>query len=327
MPPQIPKINKYSALFIILVAFVFFEIIVMSPSSLEKSNEDYSDLDKKNMPNPEVKKNSIEQKGRGIHIVENGDNEKGYQLYAKEAVGTSDMRWVLNTVRVQFFNKNRSNYTVTGDVGEIDGTSKDIIISGHVTTSSTNGYSFKTDTLKYSAKEKIMTSVDEVLMEGPPDKNVKGFILTGEKLLVDLINNKMSILDKILTIKVINEKNFKLTSVRADFFNSNQQAIFSGNVKMNMGTFYVQSPLAKFNYSESNKSLVKILLSQGVTFIEGDRSGTSEELEMDLNQNKMTMRGQPKVQQGEDEIKGQEIVFLDGGKKVKINKIINQGKK
>jgi len=34
----------------------------------------------------------------------------------------------------------------------------------------------------------------------------------------------------------------------------------------------------------------------------------------------MTMRGQPKVVQGEDEIKGHEIVFLDGGKKVKINK-------
>ncbi len=39
----------------------------------------------------------------------------------------------------------------------------------------------------------------------------------------------------------------------------------------------------------------------------------------------MTLRGQPKVQQGEDEIVGKEIVFLDGGKRVKINQVVIKG--
>lgn len=298
----------------------------MSPSQLEQKNEDVIDPDKKMALETENKKNVVDQKMRGIHIVENGGNDKGYKLFANEAVGTADLKWVLKAVNVQFFNANKANYTVTGDIGETDGISKDIVIRGRVTTSSTNGYSFKTDTLRYSAQQKIMTSIDAVVMEGPADKSGKGFRLTGEKLLVDLTKNKMSILDKVVTVKVINEKNFRLTSVRADFSNLNQEAVFSGDVKMNLGTFYVQAPLAQFIYSDTNKSLVKILLKQGVAFVEGDRSGTSNELEMDLNQNKMTLRGQPKVQQGEDEIRGQEIVFIDGGKKVKINKISKESK-
>lgn len=323
---KIPKINKYSVLFILLLTFIFFEIIIMSPNLLEKKNEDFVEPEKKQESDPENKKNSVDQKMRGIHIVENSDNNKGYKLFANEAVGTSDMKWVLKDVKVEFFSENKSNYTVTGDVGETDGVSKDIVIRGHVTTTSANGYSFKTDTLRYLDKQKLMTSVDEVSMEGPPDKSGNGFRLTGEKLLVDISLNKMSILDRILTTKVINEKKFKLTSVRADFSNQSQEAVFSGDVKMNLGTFNVRAPIAYFN-TDKSKALVKIILGQGVAFTEGDRNGTCNELEMDLIENKMTMRGQPKVQQGEDEIRGQEIVFIDGGKKVKINKISKQGNK
>ena len=87
---------------------------------------------------------------------------------------------------------------------------------------------------------------------------------------------------------------------------------------MSLGAFNVRAPLANFNYSNASKALISILLKNGVEFTEADRKGTCNELEMNLVENKMTMRGQPKVQQGEDEIKGQEIVFLDGGKKVKI---------
>jgi LPS export ABC transporter protein LptC/lipopolysaccharide transport protein LptA len=326
MPLTKLKINKYSVLFLLLVLFIFIEIIIMSPSLLEKKDDDgYTAVDKA-MPQDPQKKKAIEQKMQGVHLVENNEREKGWELFANEAVGTNDFQWIVKNVRVKFFNENKATYTVTGDIGEIEGESKDMIIRGNVKTSSTNGYSFKTDTLRYLAKQKIMTSLDAVLMEGPPDKTGNGFKLTGEKLLVDIVKNKMSILDRISATKNINKKDFKLTSVRADFSNKSQEAIFSGDVKMNLGSFNVKAPLANFNYSNNTKSLTRIILKQGVEFVDADRNGTCDELEMDLAENKMTMRGQPKVQQGEDEIRGQEIVFLDGGKKVKINKIQKQGK-
>jgi len=326
------KISKYTLLFLLLVAFVILEFFVMSPDFFEKNNtEDYvaNDFDKNNVAADDDKKNIVEQKALGIHLVENGDNKKSYQLFANEAVGTSDMRWVLKTVKIQFYNENKVNYTVAGDVGEIDGDSKDIIIRGRVTTGSSNGYSFKTETLRYISKQKIMTSDDTVIMEGPSNKSGKGFILTGEKLFVDLIKDKMSILNKITATKLINEKRFLLTSTRADFSNNNREVTFSGDVKMNLGTFYVQAPIVNFYYSKHNNALTLIVLKQGVAFTDGDRKGTCDRLEMDLIENKMTLRGQPKVQQGADEIRGQEIVFIDGGKKVRINKTnkLKQGTK
>lgn len=319
---QKQKINKYTILFSLLVVFIFFEIIIISPALLEKSTDDFVDAKTPEPSKENSSKNQVEQIMRGVHLIENGGNEKAWELFANEAVGTADSQWILKNVKIQFFNENKSSFTVRGDVGEIDGTTKNMIIRGNVITTSTNGYSFKTDTLRYLSKQKIMTSLDKVVMEGPPDKSGNGFRLIGEKLLVDIVKNKMSILDKILATKQINGKKFKLTSVRADFSNRSQEAEFSGDVRMNLGLFNVDAPRAYFYYSDTSKALEKVILNQGVSFVEVDRKGSSETLEMDLIENKMTMRGQPKVQQGQDEIRGQEIVFIDGGKKVKINKKI-----
>jgi LPS export ABC transporter protein LptC len=291
----------------------------MSPSLLERTNDEAAETEKLQEMVTEKKGTGLEQKMQGVHLVENSEREKGWELFANEAVGTADSQWVVKNVKIKFYSENKSNFLVTGDVGEVDEATKDMVIRGHVTTVSSNGYSFKTDTLRYSAKQKIMTSVDAVLMEGPPDSSGQGFKLTGEKLLVDIAKNKMSILDKVVATKIVNEKDFKLTSVRADFSNKSHEATFSGDVRMSLGAFNVRAPLAYFNYSNASKALISILLKNGVEFIEADRKGTCNELEMNLVENKMTMRGQPKVQQGEDEIKGQEIVFLDGGKKVMIN--------
>lgn len=318
------KINKYSVLFLLLVIFIFLEILVMSPSILEKKEEDHVDSLNTQMQD---KSEIVEQKMTGVHQVENSESEKGWELFANEAVGTADSRFVLKQVKVRFFSENAESFLVVGELGEIDGNSRDMNIKGNVTITSTNGYTFGTDKLHYIAKEKIMTSDDKVIMEGPSDKSGEGFKLTGEKLLVDIVKNKMSILDKIYTTKKINGKIFNLTSTRADFSNKSQEAQFSGDVKMDLGNLFVKAPVANFYYSKAGKVLSKIVLLQGVEFIESDRRGTCNELEMDLAENKMTMRGQPKVQQGEDEIRGHEIVFVNGGKRVKINRAINEIKK
>ncbi|MCC2678522.1 MAG: hypothetical protein K0R29_1098 [Pseudobdellovibrio sp.] len=309
-----------SSIFVFLITVVIFvEIIVMSPQLLEKDAVDFVDPSS-NLPVNEEAGNTVEQKMQGFHLVENDEHQKGWELFGNEAVGRADGQWILKSVKVKFFSNNLPSYTVTGDVGEIDGKSKDMWIRGNATTSSANGYSFKTDTVRYIANQKIMTSADPVIMSGPADNSGPGFHLTGEKLLVDMVKNKMSILEKIVATKTISGKMFHLTSGRADFSNSDQEASFSGSVVMRLGTTLVKAPKAVFQYSKSKKLIERIILSNKVEFSDADKKGYCEELTFDLAENKMTMRGQPKVVQGEDEIKGHEIVFLEGGKKVKINK-------
>lgn len=298
---------------------------MISPRVLEKPTDEHVEYEKIQALAQNKKTDSIEQKMSGVHLVENNENQKGWELFASEATGTSDSQWVLKKVKVQFFSNDDSSFTVTGDVGEIDGASKDMIVRGNVETVSSNGYSFKTDSLRYVAKFKQMTSADPVLMKGPPDQKGAGFVLTGQGLLVDIKQNKMSILNQIETEKMIDNKKFHLTSNFAEFSNKSHEALFSGDVKMNLGKTYVEAPKAYFKYSSVTKSLENILVQEGVRLFEEDKKATCNELDIDLMEDKMTLRGQPKVQQGEDEIRGQEIVFLDGGKKVKINKVNIQG--
>ncbi|MBC7742052.1 MAG: LPS export ABC transporter periplasmic protein LptC [Bdellovibrionaceae bacterium] len=302
------------------------EILIISPKVLEKPTEEHVEYEKILALANSKKKSSVEQKMMGLHLVENSDNKKGWELFATEALGTNDSQWVLKKVRVQFFSQDQSNFTVTGDVGEIDGASRDLVIRGNVITTSSNGYSFKTDSLHYVSKLKQMSSPDTVHMEGPPDRKGTGFKLTGQGLLVDVTENQMNILDAVEATKIIDNKNFKLTSNTAEFSNKNHEALFAGEVKMKLGPSNLEAPRAFFKYSQSAKVLESILLNQGVRLVEGDKRATSEELEINLVEDKMTLRGQPKVQQGSDEIRGQEIVFLEGGKKVKINQVNVKGK-
>jgi LPS export ABC transporter protein LptC/lipopolysaccharide transport protein LptA len=323
---RIPKLNKYSVLIFFVIAFIFLEILIISPTVLEKPTEENLEYEKIQALAQSKKASSVEQKGVGIHIVENSEEQKGWELFADEASGTSDAQWVLKKVKVQFFAKDDSSFKVTGDVGEIDGASRDMIVRGNVTTTSSNGYAFKTDSIRYSAKEKQMTSPDIVSMSGPPDQKGTGISLTGRGLLVDVSENKMSILNEVEAHKVIDKKNFDLKSDSAEFSNRNHEALFSGKVKMKLGPSYIEAPKAYFKYSQAERLLESILMSKGVRLVEGDKRGTSDELEIDLLEDKMTLRGQPKVQQGSDEIRGGEIVFLEGGKKVKINQVSIKGK-
>lgn len=323
---RIPKLNKYTLLFALLVVFIFLEILFVSPRILEKQSDDLTQYQQLQAMAQSKSKDAVEQKMSGVHLVENDENKKGWELFASEATGTSDSQWVLKKVKVQFFTNDNSSYTVIGEVGEIDGATKDMIIRGDVLTTSTNGYQFKTDSIRYVAKEKMMRSSDSVYMEGPRDKNGSGFKLNGVGLEVDIKNNKMTIQNSIEAEKMLDNKNFHLTSDQAQFSNKNQEALFTGKVKMNLGESQVEAPRAQFFYSNAQKTLERILMNGGVRLTEKDKKATCRELEIDLPQDKMTLRGQPKVQQGEDEINGQEIVFLEGGKKVKINRVNLTGK-
>ena len=215
---------------------------------------------------------------------------------------------------------------MTGDVGEIDGTTKNILIRGQVITTSTNGYSFKTNDLHFEALTKKLKSDDSVDMSGPPDQSGTGFELTGIGFNIDLNKNKMSILSSVQANKVIHQKKFNLTSDQALFSNKTQEGQFMGHVILTYNKANIKAPLAVFKYSNIEKKLKTILLSGSVTLKEFDRSGSCSELEIDLELDQMTLRGSPKVQMQDDEITGNEIVFSDGGQKVKINNVKVSGK-
>lgn len=330
------KLNKISIFLSVVIGLIFIQALLMAPQDIspsetsaakQKSAKEQSTKDEAEKLASIGKRKAVEQKMVGVHLVENSNNAKGWELYADEATGSSEELWVLKKVKVEFFNENESSFVVSGDVGEINGQTKNMVIRGQVITQSSNGYQFETNDMNYIAETKILTSDNLVRMLGPDDKNGAGFKLNGQGFRIDLAKNKMYIESNIEASKAVDGKNFQVTSNAAEFSNKNQEALFSGNVFMKFDKTTITAPQAFFRYSEKQKALESILLKDQVVLKDEGKSAVCQQLLMNLVTDVMTLSGHPKVQMGEDEIQGEEIVFLEGGKKVKMNKVKIDSKK
>lgn len=319
------KLNKITIFLFVVICLIFIQALLMAPQEISpsetksKPSSNKSQIEK--LAEQQNKRKAVEQKMVGVHLVENANNAKGWELYADEATGTSEELWVLKKVKVEFFNENESSFVVSGDIGEINGQTKNMVIRGQVITQSSNGYQFETDDLNYIASNKKLVSDSVVRMLGPEDKNGAGFKLHGQGFTIDIVKNKMFIESNIEASKEMENKLFNVTSNKAEFSNKSQEALFYGNVVMKFDKTVVTAPQAFFRYSEKEKALESILLKDRVILKDEGKSAVCKSLLMNLLEDTMVLGGQPKVQMGEDEIQGDEIVFLEGGKKVKINKV------
>ena len=314
------KLNKVSILFFIILGLIFIQTLFFAPQELDNSEGQMTRSKIQNMAAQNSKK-AVEHKIQGFHLLENASQNKAWELYADEASGSSDEQWILKKVKVEFFNENQSSFVVTGDIGEIDGQTKNMIIRGQVVTQSSNGYQFVTNDLMFVAKDKQLKSNDQVKMIGPDSRDGDGFQLTGLGFIIELNTSRMIIPAQVEAQKIINQKNFYIQSQRAEFSNKNQEALFLGNTNMRFATTRVDAPQALFKYSEKYKALESITLSDKVHLKDEAKIADCSILTMYLIEDRMVLNGQPKVQMGDDEIAGEEIVFLDAGKKVKINKV------
>ncbi|MBC7754557.1 MAG: LPS export ABC transporter periplasmic protein LptC [Moraxellaceae bacterium] len=314
----------YFTLFIFVVLQIYFFIPSVRENSWTGSNPATEKI--KTMT---TEKKSIEQKMQGVHLLENDKNKKGWELFAEEASGSKDEQWILKKVKVRFYTDEMSSFTVTGDVGEVDGRSKDMTIRGNVITESSNGYFFETSELRYQADQKKLFSEDAVKMHGPDDKNGQGLTLTGQGLEIFVAESKIKILNQVEARKVVENKKFKLNSTSSVFSNKDREATFTGDVKLLYDSMMLKAPFAEFKYSKGKDVLEIVRVYDQVQMIDANRTGTCQELIINLLQDTMIMNGQPKVRMGADEIQGGQIVFSEKGKKIKITQmqLVRKGKK
>ncbi len=275
----------------------------------------------KNQP----EKKTIEQNMKGVHLLENDLDQKGWELFAEEASGSRDEQWVLKKVKVRFYTDDESSFTVMGDVGEVNGQTKDMIIRGNVVTESSNGYYFQTTELRYEAKYKKLHSSDSVKMKGPDDQDGKGLELTGQGLEILVAESKIKILDQVESHKIVDGKEFRINSNSSVFSNKDREALFSGNVRLQYDSMRLKSNFAEFKYAAKKskaKGALQIVRAFGkVNLLDNNKTGTCEELIVNLVNDTMTMNGMPKIRIDKDEIQGDQIIFSDKGKKVSIRQM------
>ena len=259
------------------------------------------------------------------HLMETKESGKDWELWAKRATKSqSDEQLTIEKVKVKFFAANGVTYTVTGLKGRVHQDRNAIHIEGDVETHSSNGYVFKTQVAEYSSKDRKLVSPGDVEMQGPRDNSGRNIHLTGADMSADLASNEISINRNVKAKKPVQkqgepERIANIQSQRAVFSGKSNQAHFFGNVVIEMDTMQVSGPQAKFDFDSRSQNLSSVQVAGGVKVTDTDKFATSGTVSLSFRDNKLVFKGSPRVVQNGDELVGDEIIFLDGGKRVEVS--------
>src|SRR3990167_864558 len=142
-----------------------------------------------------VKSSKADIRIEKARYVETRDGRTEWELEADSAqYFKDDNLTVFENVRVVFYSQNGINYTLEGKKGRLRNDTKDMDVSGDVVVTSGDGYKLKTDSLRYSAAVKQITSKDRVVFTGP---NIK---IEGIGLLADMITDRVLVLANVRTV-------------------------------------------------------------------------------------------------------------------------------
>ena len=109
-----------------------------------------------------------------------------------------------------------------------------------------------------------------------------------------------------------------IESDRAEFSGQSHKARFLGNVIIDLGTLRVTGPEAEFAFGGESEEVKSVLIKGGVKVSDVDKWATSQQVAVHFDENRYVFKGSPRLVQNRDELRGEEIVFLDGGKIVKV---------
>lgn len=316
-------------IFVTLLILLFVEVLIVFPSRLEHEDEAVvrarvEAQQKRIEENNEPETSSLAgQKMQGVHLVESQQGSRDWELFSVSAEGSQEAgTWKLKKVKVLFYNNEKVEFTVTGDSGTIDAKTKDLAVVGHVETRSDNGYIFRTPSIYYSSTSRQIESPEQVVMRGPNDGSGKGFYLKGRHMKVLVDESKIYIHDQVSAQKHDEKgKAFEISADGAELSGKSSEAKFKGAVRVVYQNMRLEGPEASFIYKSGANILSSVSVKGGVRVSDVDKFATSESVDLDLSANKYVFKGRPRVIQNNDELTGDEIIFLEGGKKVKVEKV------
>ena len=309
------KISQYLIGFLFVLLIV--EMVLVSPSDLK---------DPKSASNPVAMSatgalsGDVEQIMQGVHVIESKNESKEWELWADSAIGFKmQAELALQKVKAHFFSNSGVSFEVLGETGAVATENQSMRVEGGVVTTSSNGYTFKTSSLKYNSVDRSLSSPSKVQVLGPKDKTGRNLSITAGEMAADLDLGVVLIYNDVKARKTVRvDKKMQVSSDKAQLSGHDSSVRFTGNVIIDLDGVRIIGPDALFKYNSENDQLTSIDLEGGVRVSDFNKWATSEKLSIDLAKNEFVFDGRPRVVQDEDELRGDRIIFIDGGKKVKV---------
>ena len=293
---------------------VVVEIMLLTPSDLGEVEINRARAQQEEFEEP------ADQVMTGVHLIETSDVKSEWELWADKALGyTGRGSWNVENVKVIFFSDDGVRFVVTGERGTIKTDSKDMLIEGNVVTKTSNDYIFYTESMVYSSNVRELKTAEPVRIKGPRDGKGYRMDLTGIGMLTELKDHYIYIHKDVKGVRPLEEeRNLYISSQWARLSTLSSEAYFSGDVEMIVDTQTITGPEATLKY-DNNQSDLKLIEFRGGTRVSDENKwATSEKLNIFVPEKKIVLEGAPRVVQNNDEILGEVIVFLNGGKQIQV---------
>ncbi len=266
---------------------------------------------------PRQKQDLESQTIQNFHIIDTKGQKKELDVWATEAtkpMGVSE--WQMQNVKAQFYSET-SSYTVTGHSGLVDEIKKTMVIEGDVKLTSSNGFIFYTQKLRYEPEQRQILSDDKVSLEGPPEKSQGRLYLEGIGLMVSMDTNLMVIKSQVKGYKAMSQSRvMNISSDRGEFSGKQKSIVFRNNVVIKINEMKVRGNYAAFQYRDG--VLDTLYMDGGIHMQDQDKTGSSGEAIVYFREDKYVFRKKPFVTQADNELIGDEIIIFNGGQRVQV---------
>lgn len=261
-----------------------------------------------------------DQRMSAIHMLETREGNKDWELWSQQAQSIPENQSVVLTgVKSLFHAKEGVTYQVTGQKGMIEVPKKNLEVSGKVETQISNGYRFFTDDMQYSSDQRVLFTDSAVKVLGPPSEGKRALRLTGKGLKTNLNESRVEVLSDVRAEKVLEKgQRAVIRSDRARFDGNKVTASFLGQVVLDIDDMRITGPKADFLYDTKGDILKSVVFSGGARVSDPNKWATSDEVKVDFLQNQYVFSGSPRVVQNSDELRGEKIIFHDGGKRIQV---------
>jgi len=304
---------------------LLIQVVLIAPSQIRDSQVRDTESKAALLPKPELatgNNNEVDQSMKGMHMIETHEGQKEWELWADNAASIKARELLeLEVVKAVFFTDSGVTFNVTGKKGNVQVKSKDLRVEGDVVIRSSNGYTFRTPAMNYDSKIRRITSEGKVEMVGPKDVQGQALKLSGNGMEALLDKGSMEVLRDVRAEKALDQGRKALIRSQRSLFSANDRtAKFFGDVVLDLDSMRITGPEAHFVY-DSKKDVVKsVVFTGGARVSDQDKWATAQNVRVDFDSNRFVFRGNPRVVQNNDELRGEEIVFLDGGKRVQVQR-------
>jgi LPS export ABC transporter protein LptC len=301
----------------LLFGLLMLEILVFSPKEIAAPE----DIKPKNLQSQN--ETNEEQWMTGAHLIETSEGKKEWELWAERAAGSKEKGlWTLKKMKAKFFSKDDSSFfIVTGDHGTASVVTKNMQVGGGVIINSSNGHTFKTESVYYESQSKTLRTSDPVTMIGPMDLNGSRLNLEGVGLFASIADGFIDIQKDVRLKKTLGDgRHVVIKSDKARFSSKTKVASFKDDVTVDVGSTRISGPEAHFEYDGATKTLTSMQVEGGVRISDVDKWATAKKVHMSFTKDRFVLNGAPVLVQNNDELRGEEIIFMDGGRTVQVRR-------